>query len=276
MLPSVVLEFSRLADNPNSGPGKLGGIIESDVSLTCELLRYANSSLHAGRARISTAQQAISRLGIRSAKSFLLSTAVQQAMKASQSKLIHIPTMWLSNLERALLAREFARLLKVDADLAYSASLLHDFLLPAFANELTDVYLQHLQHPNHDLLTDHERVRLGWDHAQATAHVLRTWQFPDELVVCTRLHHGGLAVVADRELGRTAAAAVALAALAPDPLRQSGDGLVKLQQFEAVHPDFDLMATAQRVAEQLGELTPLGREHPTLERRLEKFMAVAS
>ncbi|HUQ68088.1 MAG TPA: hypothetical protein VM165_01110, partial [Planctomycetaceae bacterium] len=56
----------------------------------------------------------------------------------------------------------------------------------------------------------------------------------------------------------------------PDPLGQSGQGLVQLQQYEADHPTFNLLETAHRVAVQLTELTPLGQQHFTLERRLKK------
>ncbi len=147
VLPQALLEFNRRAEDPNAGVNTLGKIIESDSGLTFELLRYVNSSLFGLRKKASTAPQAISLLGIRPAKLFLMSTAVQHAMKACQSRLINIKSFWTTNLERAMFAREIATLLRANAELAYSASMLHDFLLPLLCNELFDQYFAFSQTP---------------------------------------------------------------------------------------------------------------------------------
>lgn len=277
VLPTVALEFNRMSEDPACGPRELGKLIESDTGLMYELLKYANSSAFAARVKSVTAQQAISRLGIRAVKLFLLSTAVQQAMRNTQSKLINIENFWVSNLERALFAREVARLLNTDADIAYAASLLHDFLLPAIGNELYRDYTRYIETPEKSRmpLVEFERAAFGWDHAQMTAHVLYAWEFPDELIVCARLHHHGLNVLNDEELGTTPVAAVAVAGLIPDPLRQSGDGLLKLKQLSDIWPELHLPVLAERVAGQLASITPLARQHFSLQRRVEKMEALA-
>src|SRR5262249_54980139 len=89
MLPQVVLEFSRKAEDPEAGPCELGRIIESDSGLTCELLKYVNSSKFGLKVKASSAQQAITKLGIRASKLFLLTTGVQHAMRSCKSKLIN-------------------------------------------------------------------------------------------------------------------------------------------------------------------------------------------
>lgn len=277
VLPTVVLQFAKLADDPDSGPKELGQLIETDSTLTCELLRCANSAAYAGRTKTATAQQAIARIGIRSSKLFLLSSAVQQTIKASKSKLINIQNLWLTNLERAIFAREIARKLRADADLAYSASLLQDFLLPVLSNELFDHYFQYLQLPDDARvpLVKSEQAKLGWDHSLATAQVLHVWDFPDDLVCCVRLHHQGLAALNDPELGKTAVAAVAVAALIPDPLRQTPDGLEQLLQLNEVWPQLQFPELATAVANELKELTPLAAQHASVARRLEKLQVAA-
>lgn len=276
-LPNVVLEFAKLADNPETSPQQLGQLIETDSTLTCELLRYANSAAFGARQKISAARNAIARIGIRNARNFLLSTAVQQTMKASKSKLINIQNLWLTNLERALFAREIAHKLGADCDLAYSGSLLQDFLLPVLSNELFDVYFKFLQHPEGSQvnLVDFERRELGWDHALATAQILHAWGFPDDLVCCVLLHHRGLAALQHEEFGDTAIAAVAVAALMADPVRQTPDGVKQLVMLDGIWPDLKLQETAEIVARELAEITPLAAQHATLHRRLEKLLAAA-
>ncbi|MBI1346344.1 HDOD domain-containing protein [bacterium] len=276
-LPTVVMEFSKLAEDPNASTQKLGQLVETDSTLTCELLRYSNSAAFAGRQKISVARQAIARVGVRNARNFLLAAAVQQTMKASKSKLINIQNLWLTNLERALFAKEIAQKLGADGDLAYSGSLLQDCLLPALSNELFPVYCEFLKQPETSSVTlvQFEQRHLGWDHTRATAHVLHAWGFPADLICCVRLHHQGLAALQSPAYGESPIAAVAVAALMADPVQQTPDGMKQLIQLDGVWPDFKLHDTAERVAEQLTEITPLAAQHATLSRRLSKHLAAA-
>lgn len=279
MLPQAVLDFSRKAEDPNAGPLELGKIITTDSGLTCDLLKHVNSSVFGLKRKVSTAQQAITTLGIRASKLFLLTAGVQHAMKSRQSKLINFQSFWMTNLERSLAAKEIALLLKANQDVAFAASMLQDFLLPLLTNESYEAYVRHaeLEETRRPRLVDYEQQQFGWNHAQATAHVLMDWSFPDDLVCCVYLHHGGLELLSHPQLGRTAVAAVALAALIPDPLTQSGaSGLQQLLRLDAAWPEFQLAQLANRVDSQLREMSPLAEQHLSFKRRCEKAMAVAA
>jgi HD-like signal output (HDOD) protein len=278
MLPTAVTEFSRKADDPNSTAAQLGKIIEADSGLTCELLRYVNSATIGLRTKAASAQSAISMLGIRASKLFLLTVGVQHAMKASKSRLINFQNFWTTNLERALFAREVARLLKANVDVAYAASMLHDFLLPLLTNELFPHYLRFTEIPEAErgTLIAFEQKTFGWDHPLATAQMMLSWGFPDDLVCAVLLHHSGATLLADNELGRTAAAAVAIAALIPDPLRQSGQGIDVLIKLSDMWPNFDLHVLATKVQESFTEMAPAATSHLSLLKRVEKLMDVAA
>ncbi len=276
MLPHAVLEFSRKAEDPDAGPHELGRIIETDSGLSCDLLKYVNSSRFGLKIKASSAQQAITILGIRNSKLFLLTAGVQHAMKSCHSKLVNFQSFWLTNLERALFAKDVAGLLRANADVAFAGSMLHDFLLPLLSNEQYDAYLKFTQiaEEQRPRLVDYERKSFGWDHPLATAQVLMSWSFPDDLICCVLLHHGGLEMLRHQELGKTAVAAVAVAALIPDALRQSGAGLELLIQLDAIWPELHLTERADRVSAQMDEMTPLARQHFSLKRRCEKLLAV--
>uniref|UniRef100_A0A7C4LNT6 HDOD domain-containing protein n=1 Tax=Schlesneria paludicola TaxID=360056 RepID=A0A7C4LNT6_9PLAN len=275
ILPAAVQEFNRLADDPEASLVDLGRVVESDCGLTAQLLRMVNSAALGLKKKASSAQQAIAVLGVRSVRLHLLAAGMQLAMKTHKSKLINMTAFWHTNLERAFVARQVAELLGADENLAFSASLLHDFLLPMLTNELFDDYLRFSETPE-DVrrpLVDFEAETFGWDHARASAHVLLAWGLPDDLVCAVLWHHRGLQLLSDVELGRTAAAAVAVAGLVPDPLRQARGGLKHLLWLHEHWPEFDLPRIAEYAAQQLHFLSPAAGQHFTLQRRLEKYTA---
>ena len=259
VLPKAVTEFSAKAEDPDCNVATLAAIVESDTGLTCELLRTVNASANSLSHRIASARHAIATLGIRRTKLHLLTAAVQNSLPARGLKLVNLATYWNANLERAILARKLAKLLKADEDLAFSAGLLVDFLLPTLTNERDGEYLNFLkeQDTNPANLIEFERQLFGWDHAEAAARVMFSWGFPDDLICCVLYHHYGLQILADRELRHSAAAAVALASLMPDPLRQAAGGMAHLQKLGEIWNAFDLQKFADAV---YAEYAPHARE----------------
>ncbi|MEX0726565.1 MAG: HDOD domain-containing protein [Planctomycetaceae bacterium] len=258
-LPVAVTQFTQKANDPDAKVKELAHIVETDTGMTVELLRYVNSSLVGLRHRAGSVQQAISLLGIRPTKLFLITTGMQSAIQARKSKLIHQGGFWNTSLQKALFAREIAGLLKTDLDLAFAGALLQDYLLPVITNELTEPYFQFLEHRvgQPDCLCDYEQRQFGWDHALAGASLAARWQLPDELICCILFHHWGLQILAHAQLKRTAAAAVALSALLPDQMKQQENGFALLIQLQDIWPAFDLPALCEKV-DRLHEETGMG------------------
>lgn len=275
-LPSVLVEFTRKADDPDCSAAVLGAIVESDAGLTCELLKYANSSVVGLRTKASSARQAISLLGIRAAKTLLLAFGMQRALAKTKSKLVNLQVFWLANLERALIARTLARLFGNDAesDVAFAAAIVQDALLPVLTNEQFDAYLNFLERPDQDRpsLDRFERKTLGWDHAHAAAQMLTAWGFPDDLTVCVLLHHQPDAVLKRPELKRSIAAANAIASWVPDAMRQSVNGLNRIVHW-CEEAGINLEDIAVRAATELAEISTLSSQHTPLHRRLESRKA---
>ncbi|MCA9005485.1 MAG: HDOD domain-containing protein [Planctomycetaceae bacterium] len=273
MLPKAVMEFSRKAEDPNTTPKELSKIIETDAGISCELLRMVNSSALGLRRKVSSIQQTITLLGIRSTKLFLVTTGLKQAMSTSDSKLINLPNFWSTNLERALMAREIALLMKVDPDVAFSAAMLQDFLLPILSRELFEQYLQFTvsQDSTPCILSSYELEHFSWNHCEAAAHVMLDWSFPDDLICSVYLHHEGLKILTDDKLGRTPAAAVAVASLIPDPLRQNPEGLQQLLTLAEAWPEFKLFDLAEKIDQELREESTAAVNYLSLKNRLEKY-----
>ena len=276
VLPTALMEFSRQSALPDANPKQLGEIIESDAGLTCELLRYANSSAVAVRQKVASAQQAVTLLGIRATRLYLTTSAVRNVMKSRESKLVNFQVFWNTNLERAILAREVARLLKVDPDVAFAGGMLQDFLLPILTSEMLDEYLKFskLQEQNPVELPLFEQAVFDWDHAEAAAHIMLAWGFPDDLICCVASHHYGLKALVDPQLSRTPVAACAVAGLMPDPFRQVPAGLDRLLQLESKWPEFRVLELAQKVHDEFKAMSPASAaaNHFTFLRRCEKVV----
>lgn len=256
MLPRALMEFTEKAKDPEADPAELARILASDSGLSSSLLRQVNSAAVGARTNITSVQQALTMLGIRSTQLYLTTTGLKQMMKSTASKLINIQNFWNTNLERAILAREVATILKADAGLAFTAGMLQDFLLPLITNELYEQYCEFTENPEeHKNLCAFERKKFGWDHAQAGAQVMLGWNFPDELICCVCLHHRGLAMFKDDQLKRTSAMAVTISSLVPDPIQQEPEGMNQLIKLDEKWPSFNLLPLAEKIDEEFQSTT---------------------
>jgi serine/threonine-protein kinase len=272
--PAALMEFIRKSQDPDVGADQLGRIIEKDCGLTAFLLKSVNASAAGFREQVRTAQEAIVRLGIRTATLLLTTAQSSQLMKASQSKVVNARGFYCSNLERALFARNVARLWKLDDDLAFAGAMLADALIPTLTNQAASVYLQFLgiEHAP-PRICEFENREFGWNHAEAAAYLFAAWQFPPDLVCCVYLHHKGLEILKDPCLRQTGVAAVSVAGLLPDQLRQEPGGLALLQRMQQAQPQFDIQELAHAVETQFRELEPAIENPFPLARRLRRTQA---
>lgn len=245
-LPHAVTLFLERSGKPNVVIKELSSIVETDTGLSLELLRHVNSAFVGLRNKARTVLQALTLLGLRPSKMFLITTGMQAAVQARQSKMINQSCFWNATLQKALFARHVAGMLKADQDLAFAGALLQDYLLPVLTNDLYEGYVNFVSTRDSQPINmcEYEQSTFGWNHALAGACLARRWKLPDELVCCILYHHHGLQVLAHPQLGRTAVAAVALSGLLPDQLRQCYRGLEQLMLLEEKWPAFKLQEIA--------------------------------
>lgn len=275
VLPYSVTEFSRRADEPDSTPRELASILDGDTGLTFELLKHVNSSAFGMRHKVPSVVQAISALGIRRCKLFLLTTALQRALNSMQCKLLKLSEFCEGNLERGLFAREVSKLLPAaDEDFSFTGGMLQDLLLPALINAYPNDYRKFVQSVSgdHKNLADFEREQFGWDHAEAGGELLLKWGFPDELVCAVALHHRGSEAEFVEKLADTSVAAVAISGLLPDALGQVPDGGESLIRMEQLWPEFHLLDLAETVSELSDSSTTSQGDRMSLVDRLERLV----
>lgn len=274
-LPHAVTRFVERSQDERATSKELAAIVETDTGLTIELLKFVNSSFVGLRSKAKTVQQALAVLGQRQSKMFIITTGTQAAVKARQSKLINQACFWNACLQKAIFAREVAKLLKTDVELAFAGSLLQDYLLPVVTNDLFETYARFTEQRTAlaECLCEYEDQHLQWNHAIAGAILALRWKLPDELVCCILFHHRGLRILADPQLGRSPVAAVALSALLPDQLRQHLSGLEQLVLLQEKWPAFNVAELVETVDREHGDVG-LGVDNAfPLSRRCKQILA---
>lgn len=248
VLPQAVVEFTSLAENPDAGPNQLAAPIEADAALTSELLRQVNSVGVGLRQRVVSVAQAIALFGPRRTKTLVLTCALQSATSRMKSRLINAIQFQKENRIRAIFARETAREIGADMEIAYTSGLLQDFVLPLLTEAFHDDYLKIFQDGRP--LVEQERERFGWDHAQIAAGLMHDWGFPDELVAVVLLHHEQERVALDTELRGSSVCAALAAASLPESLCQSPQGFDTLLWLQDALSDFRFLEVANIVDEE--------------------------
>lgn len=262
ILPKALADFRKKSQDPETDMIELSQIIASDAGLSTELLRNVNVCMAHSRAKVTSVKQALVMLGLSATLLHLTTSGMKQVMKSTSSKLINFQNFWNTNLERSLFAREIAGLLGADKDLAFTAGMLQDFLLPLITNQLFDDYLEFTsERDQFENLIAFEREKFGWDHALVAAQVMHAWQFPDELICCVYYHHHSLSILKDEELGKTAVAAVAVSSLLPDALRQESNSLERLIALEKEWPEFELLPIAEKIDIEFKEMASDNKNH---------------
>lgn len=248
-LPRAITQFLQLAGNPDVDLRKLSKILEEDPFLTCELLKYVNSSAIGLRHRATSVHQAIVSLGLRRSKLVVLTAAIQASLKKFNSHLFDLHQFWADNLERALFAREVAGELGADLDLAFTAAMLQDFLLPVLAQFQVQKYVDFWHH-REDIpcdLIEFEHQEFGVQHAQVGAACLQQWNVPDELICGVLCHHMTYEQLQELGLQGTHVHAVACSGLLPASIQQTRNLGLRLAEWDRADSAIDLCDIAERV-----------------------------
>ncbi|MCA9075342.1 MAG: HDOD domain-containing protein [Planctomycetaceae bacterium] len=252
-LPGVVEDFLDVSEDPCASIQQLAATLESDSGITCELLRHVNSASFASDRRAGTVAQAINLLGLRMAKTFVMTIGIQAAMASTKTRVMNQTTFWNESLQRGLFAKECARAGGIDGDVAFLGALLQDFLLPVLASEYPEEYFHYLTEgrKRHIDLCEYERRVLHCDHATAAAHLAHSWNLPDDLVCCIFFHHQIPLLARHSQLGDSACLPVAVSSLLHGQLQQVPGGESRLIELDRMTDTFDLVNVCETVDERL-------------------------
>jgi len=232
-MPQSAIGLLEVSRDPSSGPAEFALPIEADPGLTFQVLRFVNSSYFGFRNEISNVKQAITLVGVRTVKNFVLYSAVFSLIPDPKCGSFDLKLLWQDSLRRALFARTMGKVLGLkEAEEPFAAALLQDMAVPLLAKQVPDAYDQLF----HARDKSNSRARLsmleehvfGWTHAEAAGIMARQWSLPEN---CAALIEDHLKVdqwvsAAQSEPGKLAVAMSALLPAIGDP------GWVERETFE--------------------------------------------
>lgn len=191
-LPAVILELIQSLSDENVDSHLLARKIASDQALVAKMLRVANSSFYGLQGKVTSIQDVIVVLGLRSVRMLAMAAAVTGSFSGRTAVPgFDFSAFWRHSMGVALAARALARRLKVSEENAFTAGLLHDIgrlvLASSFPEHLAATLAYRTEHDC--LLLQAERQVIGIDHAQIGEALARQWKFPLLIQEAVARHH---------------------------------------------------------------------------------------
>lgn len=194
-LPADLRVLSRLSEllrDPNANLGDIADLLKRDVTLAAKVVRIGNSPVFGGGRCISTAEEAVNRVGFGEVLK-LVGTATAGRLSENSLQCYNIGANLLRDnmLYGALAAEALAVPAGIDPRLAYNAGLLRAVGLMVLdragrRDATTSPFYTAARWP--DYATWETNV-FGISSCEVTAVILDEWQFPAEMTEAIRVHY---------------------------------------------------------------------------------------
>ena len=190
--PDTIFRVNSQLNDPEFKLSEVVQTISTDISLTADLLKLANSAAFGLPKECTTIVEAVKFIGVRGVKNLLFSVGTMNTIGANSEEQkalwshCHKVAFYSYNIARNFFAKQ-----KGIIDDSYVCGLLHDmgkgiFLSaqPEFMKHLNDISEQK-GIPAHVL----ERLISGQNHSELGALIAKKWNFPEVIVDTIRNHH---------------------------------------------------------------------------------------
>ncbi len=189
--PDTALDVLNMAHDLNCSIPAMAKKIETDPSLTANMLRVANSAYFGHMKEITSIRDMIVRLGLESVKLIAITSASVGLMKSPQEAYNLEPgSLWYHSYATAIMASIIAEYAKAEnASVIYTAALLHD-LGKILLNRPLQLESCNRETPKKfSNFIDLEEYMLGTNHAKVGMALLKSWKLPDNIAIPVGAHH---------------------------------------------------------------------------------------
>jgi HD-like signal output (HDOD) protein len=192
--PDVVLKLQEEFRKSEPSIARVGQIVEQDPAISARFLKVANSAYYSRTQKISSIQNAVTRLGLEEARLLALATGLVSQFGDFGGG--DPQRFWGHSLAVALSVRIMSELSSKAisesvADSAFTGGLLHDLgvlilfhLFPEPYGELTKIVMEKGGTPG-----DVEREQWGTDHGEVGEILALRWKLPESICQAIRYHH---------------------------------------------------------------------------------------
>jgi putative nucleotidyltransferase with HDIG domain len=189
-MPEVMARLMTMFDDPSISTTEVASVLGKDAGLVSRVLRVANSAFYGGSGDVASVQQALIKLGFRTTKAVVLSSAVYSSVNKSAPEGIYLRPFWQHGLEVGVTAMLLADdICSPHVDECFVAGLLHDLGRAALACAFPDRFRDWLKTPSQTWTLESEVQVFGVHHAEVGAYLCKRWRFPELLVNAVALHH---------------------------------------------------------------------------------------
>lgn len=186
-LPSIYTQITTALQSPDVCIEDIAELVSREPAVSAKLLQMVNSPLLGLRGRVTSVRDATSLLGMSRLRSLVLATSLFRQFDASRCPSFSMKRFEANSLQVASWAATIVKDQRCDkrvADMAFTASLLHNFGVLLLAANLPERYDQVLKS------AQERRVSIAWaeletfgaTHAEIAGTILATWGLPFPIV----------------------------------------------------------------------------------------------
>ncbi len=189
--PQVFGKLGKMLRDPFTGLNDITDLVNTDSSLTAQVLRLSNSALYGRSAPIDTLDEAINRIGFRELFKLVGMAAVSEVFSdRNHTYGIDGSLLWENSLCCGLAMEVFAQEVGQDEQEAYTLGLLRSFgklvIDICSANRKDAIGYSIEDGPN---LLDWEEAQFGTTNPQVAGFLLSTWNFPAETIDAIQIQY---------------------------------------------------------------------------------------
>ncbi|MEM6473307.1 MAG: diguanylate cyclase [Planctomycetota bacterium] len=183
--PTIAAKLIELVNQPDTTIDEITHVLGADPKLAARLIDYCNSPMLRGTRRVSSLQQSVTFLGLRTLRLLSLSFSV---MGTRGEDSFPYQLFWQRSLATAIAAKEFAKHTGCDPDESFLLGLVFDIGLLGLGCVHADEIAS--KHPDVELLTllspKVERGMFQTDRYEVGYHLLDRWRFPQPMCEAVR------------------------------------------------------------------------------------------
>lgn len=191
-VPYLMIEVTKLLDNPRTSALELGLVISRDQGLVAKILTVANSPLYGLPRRVSTIEFAIVILGFDHIKNIVIALSMIEAFKNLTEKSWNKKAFWIHSLVTAAAAKRIADDIGYPkSGEAFTAGLLHDLGISVIQRYFKDEFtaICELVENQQMRFVNAEAQILGITHQEIGSFLAEKWNLPKILSDSMLNHH---------------------------------------------------------------------------------------
>lgn len=192
--PKVYRELLSELNRDDGSLKRIAQLVTEDPGLTAGLLKVVNSAFFNLPNEITSAQQAVTLLGLEIVKGILFSVEMIRSFTINEEKTFSINdivehSLLVANFSKAILEKEGVN--KTIIEKTFITAILHDIGELIFAIALPERYrsIIEVSRSFEQTLARLEMQVLGTTHAEAGAYLLGLWGLPEDIVSAIAHHH---------------------------------------------------------------------------------------